>query len=142
MNDKHSFTISKFIRAKREKVYEAWANPAIESKWGCPAHCRQGPMQSDVRVGGHYRNTMYDGDEEVTVFGTYLEVLPNEKLVFTSQWVGGTNPVTTVTVELIDKHGGTHLTLTQTGFATSSSAKGHEDGWASCLNKLVDMLKG
>lgn len=142
MNDKLSFTISKFIKAKREKVYEAWANPAIESKWGCPEHCRQGPMQSDVRVGGSYRNTMYDGEEEVTVFGKYLEVIPNQKLVFTSQWVGGTNPETVVTVEFKDKDGGTELTLSQTGFTTSSSAEGHEEGWASCLNKLADLLKG
>lgn len=140
MSDKNSFTITKFIKANRERVYEAWANPSIESKWGCPEHCRQGPMQSDVRTGGSYRNTMFDGDEEVTVFGTYLEVIPNEKLVFTSQWVGGTNPETIVTVELKDKNGGTELTLTQTGFTTTSSAEGHEEGWASCLNKLVKLM--
>ena len=135
--DKNAFTISQFIKAKRERVYEAWSNPAIENLWSCPEHCRQGPMQADVRVGGKYRNTMFDGDEEVTVFGTYLEVVPNEKLVFTSQWVGGTNPETVVTVELKDKDGGTIVILSQTGFVTESSADGHEEGWAGCLRKLA-----
>ena len=141
MSNKYSFTISKFIKAKREDVFEAWANPAIESKWGCPEHCRQGPMEADVRVGGKYRNTMFDGDEEVTVFGTYLEVEPNHKLVFTSQWLGGTNPETVVTVELKDKNGGTELIMTQSGFDSTASAKGHEEGWASSLNKLVTLMK-
>lgn len=137
MDGRHSFKISKFINAPPERVFEAFANPAIESQWGCPAHCRQGPMRSDVRVGGTYRNTMFDGDEEVTVFGTYLEVVPNQKLVFTSQWVGGTNPETVVTVELRAKDGGTELTLSQTGFGSESSSKGHQEGWDSCLDKLV-----
>lgn len=137
---KNSFTINKFIKAKRRKVFDAWTNPALQKMWDCPEHCDQISLQQNVEVGGSYRNTMFDREskEELTVYGTYLEVVDGVKLRFTSKWEGSSSPETIVTVEFADEGEGTRITLSQEGFSSEASTKGHEEGWASCLKKLAE----
>lgn len=137
---KNSFTITKFIQAKRAKVFEAWTSPELLKKWDCPEHCDQIALEQNIVTGGSYRNTMFDREskEEVTVYGKYLDVINGVKLKFTSQWENDSAPETIVTVEFADKDGGTMITLSQEGFANEALAKGHEEGWASCLKKLAD----
>lgn len=137
MGNNNSFTIKKFIRASRDKVFNAWLDPETLKKWDCPEHCEHSHLEQNVIVGGTYRNSMIDNGVTVTVFGTYREVVLNTKLVFTSQWEDSNSPETLVTVEFADKEGGTEVTLSQTGFENVSTTKGHEEGWASCLNRLA-----
>lgn len=91
---KNSFTITKFIKAKRSRVFEAWINPDLMRQWDCPEHCDPVSVEQDMTPGGSYRNTMIDREsgEEVTVFGRCLELIPGTKLKFTSQWEGSNEP--------------------------------------------------
>jgi uncharacterized protein YndB with AHSA1/START domain len=60
----------------------------------------------DVRVGGQYRLAFLHGDSTMEFFGTYLEVTPPKRLVWTNE-EGDGQTVTTVTFE--EKDGKTLL---------------------------------
>jgi uncharacterized protein YndB with AHSA1/START domain len=75
--------------------------------------------------------------------GTYREVSPPERLVFTHVWLdddGTPGPETVVTVELDEIPEGTLLRFTQTGFATEADRDGHEGGWSECFERLAALL--
>jgi len=63
--------------------------------------------EMDVRVGGKYR-LVFEHDD-MAFFGTYLEVTPHSRLVWTNEESGEGGPVTTVTFE--EKGGRTLLVL-------------------------------
>lgn len=56
----------------------------------------------DVRVGGQYRLVFRHEDSTMEFFGSYLEVAPNSRLVWTNEECDGGTTVTTVTFEEID----------------------------------------
>ena len=66
----------------------------------------------DVRPGGRYRYLQQSADGRELVFvGSYLEVWPTNRLVYTFEIEGQGNPVTT-TVELREEGASTRVTLT------------------------------
>lgn len=134
---KDSLQVTQFISGKRKKVFQAWIDPELVTKWLCPEECRVTYNEADVRVGGSYRESMKCGAAIHTVHGAYREIVTNEKLVFTHQWEEPNAVETVVAVELTDKDSGTEVTLTQRGFVDAGAAKGHEEGWASALRNLA-----
>ena len=138
--------IKKIIHAKRDRVFEAWRNPALMRQWLIPADGSSGKTNIDFRVGGKYQQEMIlgsagstcnkDGTQgEVLLHeGEYLEILPPEKLVFT--WNSPAVQNTRVTVELRDLDGSTELWLTHELLPTEAARKSHNGGWESCLANL------
>lgn len=138
--------ISRFIKAPRERVFEAWTDPEQLMKWMGPGPSYLISAKADVRPGGSYvfeMNTVGCGHENapglVGIRGVYKEVKKPSRLVFTWAWVD--NPTandgeTTVTVDLVEVQGGTQLTLTHTGFATEESRDAHNMGWTGTIDKL------
>lgn len=134
-------TVQRSFDARREEVFDAWTSPEVmrrwlagELDWTTPA------AEVDLRPGGRLRVSMAEaGGEPVHTFeGTYLEVVPPERLVFTMGWLGedADGVTSTVTVEFRDQGGRTTVVLHQTGLASEESRDNHEDGWASCLTNL------
>ena len=56
----------------------------------------------DVRVGGQYRLVFRHEDSTMEFFGTYLEVTPNSRLVWTSEEGDDGKTITTVTFDEAD----------------------------------------
>jgi uncharacterized protein YndB with AHSA1/START domain len=74
----------------------------------------------DLRVGGGWRVTMQepDGGRKYIAVGTYREVVPPERLVYTHSWETDENPVeTVVTVEFHEEGDTTRIVFRQEGFA-------------------------
>jgi uncharacterized protein YndB with AHSA1/START domain len=132
--------VTRFIRGQREKVYEAWTRPDLVAQWLCPTECSVVSNEAKVRVGGAYRETMKCDSELYTVFGTYKEIVPNEKLVFTHRWENSKASETVATVAFVDRSGGTEVTLRQVGFDDPANAKSHEAGWTSALENLAQFI--
>ena len=67
--------------------------------------------EADFRVGGRYRLVFShpSASEPMAFFGTYLEVTPHSRLVWTNEEGGEGGPVTTVTFE--EKRGKTLLVM-------------------------------
>ena len=90
-------------------VFEAWTRPELFKRWWAPKSMGMSlhSCQMDVRVGGKYR--LEFENETMAFFGTYLEVIPHSRLVWTNEESGEGGPVTTVTFE--EKGGKTLLVL-------------------------------
>lgn len=97
----------------------------------------------DLRVGGRFRLGMRklpDG-EIFYLAGTYREVRPPERLVYTWRWESEPElGETLVTVELRERGASTEVVLTHELFPSAEVRQQHERGWASCLDRLAKIL--
>jgi uncharacterized protein YndB with AHSA1/START domain len=80
-------------------VFEAWTTPELMKRWWVPKSMGLSlrSCDMDVRVGGTYR-FVFEPDG-MAFFGTYLEVTPPARLVWTNEEGGEGGSVTTVTFE-------------------------------------------
>jgi uncharacterized protein YndB with AHSA1/START domain len=134
--------------APREKVFRAWTDPRAINKWfvyQTPVHWISDPV-AHTALGGQYRFAVASDNDETQAFkfhGTYQEVQPPEKLVFTWDWevlrdVGPGN--TTVTVEFLNQSGKTKMVLTHEHLASAAARDPFKKGWARCFDRIAHLL--
>ena len=101
--------VTRTFNAPPRIVFEAWTRPELFRQWWLPKSMGMvlRSCEMDVRVGGKYR--LEFEPDGMAFFGTYLEVTPQSRLVWTNEESGEGGPVTTVTFE--DKGGTTLLVL-------------------------------
>jgi len=132
--------IQRRFKASRQRVFEAWTQPAALKRWFAPSDAYTVPeARVDARVGGAYRITMRTAEgEDHTAIGRYLELNPPVRLVFTWTWEGDDDrgAETRVSVDLAEREGETELTLTHESFPTTELRDRHEQGWVGCLERL------
>src|SRR5450755_3791930 len=81
------------IDAPREKVYRAWTDPELLKQWFAPLPYTTPVAELDVRTGGSTLIVMRDPEgHELPNRGVYLEVVKNEKLVFTDAYTKAWEP--------------------------------------------------
>ena len=141
-----SLVIVRTLDAPPELVYEAWTSAEHARRWWYP---RQGGQDfacvafaMDFRVGGDYRYCIRSPQGQDTwAHGTYREIVPNQRLVFTFQWEWAPEPsdetLITVTFEPQGR-AGTKLTFTQAPFRDAAMRDGHEGGWGAVLDRLAE----
>ena len=106
------FEISRVFDAPRDRVWQAWTEAGHLKKWWGPKGNGVRVETMDVRPGGAWRFVQRGPDgRDFVSFGTYLEVSPVTRLVYTFQTEGMPQKVTT-TVALRESGGKTHMTLT------------------------------
>jgi uncharacterized protein YndB with AHSA1/START domain len=135
--------ISRVFPCDRETVFRAWTEPEQLRRWSCPPAATIADAQVDLVVGGRFRLVM-DGPAgaRYTAFGTYREIAPPERLVYTWDWEEPEQAMgeTVVTVEFRDLGGSTEIVLTHEGFPNEDAAAGHSQGWGLCLDQLAELL--
>jgi uncharacterized protein YndB with AHSA1/START domain len=97
----------------------------------------------DLRVGGVYRIVMRQPfRREVVVVGSYHEVDPPSRLVYTLAWERGEwrSREMLVTVEFEDRGQESEIILTHERFSNVASRRFHRFGWRSGLRRLVRLL--
>lgn len=136
-----SLTLRRTFHAERERVFRAWTDATTLRQWFCPVGFSVAAAEVDLRVGGSYRFAMKppDGDPSVA-FGTYREISPPERLVYTWRWEGGEMDDTLVTVEFHDLGGSTEVVLVHEMFPAAEVRDRHAEGWAGCLAHLEQVL--
>lgn len=94
-------------------VFEAWTKPELFRRWWVPKSLGMSLLscEMDVRVGGGYRLVFAGNPEPMAFFGTYKEVAPHSRLVWTNEEGGEDGSVTTVT--LAEKGGKTLLVMSE-----------------------------
>ena len=92
-----------------QAVFEAWTDPVSIKQWFAPRPYSITLCEIDLRPGGGFRTIMNDPDGEQMMDGTscYLEVTPNERLVWTTALAADYRPQTsdlpfTAILELVD----------------------------------------
>ncbi|MEA3203535.1 MAG: hypothetical protein QOI63_1210 [Thermoplasmata archaeon] len=107
-----AFAITRTLHAPAAKVFAAYTDPKQVAHWWAPIGNLK-VERMDVRVGGGFRfvQTAPDG-RAMAYLGSYLDVRPVTRLVYTFQMEGQPAPPTKTTVELTEAAGVTTLTLT------------------------------
>ncbi|CAB3752827.1 SRPBCC family protein [Paraburkholderia solisilvae] len=137
MADQPSLTLRRRIDAAPAKVYAAWTQPAHIVKWMHPNGCDVSVVEMDVRVGGRFWIAMRTPNgEEPQVSGTFREVEPDVKLVYTWAWRETPEQESLVTLTLQPDGGGTLLTLRHERLFDEAVRDSHHDGWSSALDVL------
>lgn len=107
--------------------------------------------QQDIRTGGRYLMEVHDPVNKAVYFGsgTYREVTPPQKIVFTWCWTKDSrdgqqlhpdSPETLVSVEFFARGDQTEVVLTQGVFGSEKDRKDHDQGWNGCFDLLAHML--
>lgn len=96
--------VTRTVDAPAPLVFEAWTNSELFRKWWVPKSFGLTLLacDMDVRVGGQYRLVFPRGDSTMEFFGTYLEVVPHSRLVWTNDEDDAGQTITTVTFEETD----------------------------------------
>jgi uncharacterized protein YndB with AHSA1/START domain len=103
--------VTRTFNAPARIVFDAWTRPELFKRWWVPKSAGMSLLscEMDVRVGGKYRLVFgTDASKAMEFFGSYIEVVPNSRLVWTNDESGG-GAVTTVTFE--EKGGRTLLVM-------------------------------
>ncbi len=136
--------MTRFIRAPRDKVFDAFTSQSALAAWHCPRGMGVLEATADPRVGGKYRIVMggRDGAKHI-VRGEYQALDRADFLAYTWQWEAGSLPPdlkTLIEVTLTEQDGGTHLHMRHSGFPDTQSRDSHLGGWQSVYNRLADYL--
>ncbi|MFG6444945.1 SRPBCC domain-containing protein [Microbacterium sp. P06] len=145
IDSSRGFTVERLLDATPEQIWTAWTDADEAAQWWHPAGATT-PRESvsiDPRVGGLYTYTMVDdtSGEEFPTGGQYLEVVPQERLVFTWGEPGADpddTPVVTVTIASAGDLA--RLTFDLRGVDGTAGDESYYDGWASALDELVTHL--
>ena len=136
---------TRVVNAPRRVVIDAWTNPKHVPRWMLgPEGWTMPVCEIDLRVGGAWRFVWRKSDGmEMTMTGTYREVVPPERLVSTERW-GPEWPETVNAVVLTETAGQTTITLTIT-YPTKQArdaalATGMADGMDPSYARLDSLL--
>ena len=91
----------------------------------------------EARVGGSFRFNLENGN---SIVGTYLQIIPSEKLVFTWSGEAAQGRETLVTLEFLDQGSVTEVVLTHERLSTPELRALVEGGWTSMLDTLAEVL--
>jgi uncharacterized protein YndB with AHSA1/START domain len=143
------------IDAPRERVWAAWTQPEHLRKWFVPAPWTVPECEVDLRPGGIFRFVLRspEGEEHPNV-ACYLEVAPQERLVWTLALLPGYRPVRpspveplvfTAIITLEARGKGTRYTATVL-HRDEAEVKRHEemgfhDGWGAVADQLAVLVK-
>lgn len=135
--------ISRTLAAPRALVFEAWSTADHMKRWFCPEGFTVPEAEVDFRPGGVCNICMRSPDgQDFWSRGRYLEIVPPDRLVFTTGLGEADAPKftahTTVTFE--DHMRGTRMTVHQQyevfDEAFMSAIEGATEGWRTTLDKL------
>ena len=134
-----SLLLVRRFRAPPALVYAAWTRPEMLAQWWGPHHTRVERAELDVRVGGRFRVVLFETDngERHEVSGTYTEIEPQRRLVFSWAWASTPERVSRVTVTFRPVSDGTEVTLVHDRFADADTATRHRRGWTESLERLT-----
>ena len=131
-----TLTTEHVFKAAPKAVFEAWLDPEMLRKFMTPTPDMKVPSaSSDAKVGGRFSIIMKSGENEIPHAGTYTEISPYDRLVFTWESPFSTDG-SEVTLTFAELDGGTHLTLTHRRFPDQESRDNHKSGWEHILKTL------
>jgi uncharacterized protein YndB with AHSA1/START domain len=136
--------LHRVIGAPAERIYRAFLDGDAMSKW-LPPHGFTGKVhQMDARVGGSWRMsfTNFSGGGSHSFGGSYLELVPGERLRYTSRFDDANLPgEMTTTVTLRSTPFGTEMNVTQEGIPAVIPVEACYLGWQQSLTLLAQLVE-
>jgi len=140
-----SVQLARTIAAPRDRVFDAWTDPEqMMQWWGRGPGMTVPAAEVDLREGGRYRIVMRGEGLDTAAVGTFLEVNPPGRLVYSFHWepdlVGAGDSL--VTVEFRDLGQSTEVLLTHDGFEEPGVRGFHGVGWTVSFDRLAAVCTG
>ena len=136
--------VTRTVNGPARLVFEAWTKPELFRRWWVPKSCGLTLLscEMDVRVGGAYRLVFSHQASTMEFFGTYREVTPHSRLVWTNEEGDSGETVTTVT---FDESAGKTLVVVHDLYPTKKAlddaiASGSTSGMPEALDQLDELL--
>jgi uncharacterized protein YndB with AHSA1/START domain len=143
----HELSITRFIAAPPETVFHVWTERTGE--WWAPRPYTTPVVELDLRAGGGARMDMQAPDGTAMPHqGIFLEIVPNEKIVFTDSFRAGwipQDPFMVVIVTFEAEGAGTRYTA-RVRHWNEETLKRHEEmgfheGWGICAAQLAELAE-
>ena len=143
--------VRRTFAAPIEKAFQAWIDPKKMTHWFARGPHMKQPAKviiAEAQTGGRYMVEVecppdeHEGDTKVfRIQGTYREIRPPEKLVFTWWWEGADFKESLITVEFrkLGQSNFTEITLTHE-LLPEKEREGHRKGWEGCFDMLEKTL--
>jgi uncharacterized protein YndB with AHSA1/START domain len=144
--DARELVLTRLIDAPRDSLFRCWTEPALIVQWFTPPPWKTIHAETDVRPGGASYIVMKGPDgTEMPNRGVYLEVVKNERLVFTdaysSAWVPSDKPFFTCVLTFDDEGGRTRYTARARHWTAEDCAAhekmGFHTGWGVATDQLA-----
>ena len=142
-------TLTRIIDTPPAVVFDAWTKPELLMKWFCPKPWSVSSAELDVRPGGSSIIVMRSPEgEEFPNSGVYLEVVKNEKLVFTDAytkaWEPSEKPFMTGIITFEEDSGKTKYTALVRHWSEADRKQheemGFHEGWSKATDQLVELV--
>ena len=158
LDPKLDLLLERVVDVPRELVWRAWTTPEHVKKWFTPAPWTTVDCEIDLRPGGIFRTVMRSPEGQTFPnVGCYLEVVENERLIWTNAVAPGYRPnespascpgdpfYFTGIISLESQGSGTKYSALVM-HADAASCKRHEDmgfynGWGAALDQLITVTK-
>jgi uncharacterized protein YndB with AHSA1/START domain len=147
---KLDLVLERTLDVPRELVWTAWTTPAHIRQWFVPRPWTITDCEIDLRPGGVFRFVMRSPEgKDFPNTGCFLEILPNQRLVWTDALLPGyrpsENPFFTAILSLEAQGSGTRYTAIAL-HRDEAGRKKHEemgfyDGWGIVADQLVEYIK-
>ncbi len=158
MNPELDLLLERVVDVPRELVWRAWTEPELLKQWFCPLPWTTVDCQIELRPGGVFATVMRSPEgQEFPNEGCYLEVVPQERLVWTDCLQAGFRPASkgylttdagfyiTCVLTLESVGSGTrysaHAMHSDQAGRDKHQAMGFTEGWGAALDQLVAMCK-
>lgn len=141
----------RILGAPRGSVWRCWTEPGLLEQWFCPKPWYVTDARTDLRPGGEFFTVMNGPEgERFDNLGVYLDVAPEQRIVFTDAFVPGWRPsarpfmVAEVTFE--DAGEGRTRYTARAMHWTDEARKEHEamgfhEGWDAAANQLEALAR-
>ena len=151
--DASALTIERHIKAPPAMVWRAWSEPDHFAKWWIPAPFECQVVKMDLRPGGGFETLMRQGDApfQPHVQGCFLDIVPAERLVFTTVLTAGWQPyepwlALTAIITFAAEAGGTRY-ASRVLHKTPDEARKHDEmgfqeGWGTAIDQLAALVQG
>ena len=140
----YTLNFHRVLKAPPSRVYKAFLDPAASAKWLPPAGYTCTVHHMDAKVGGSFRMTFteFDSGGGNSFGGTYLELIPNEKLRYTDKFDDpNLASEITVTVNLKKVSCGTDVSIEQAGVPDIIPMEMCHLGWQDSLKQLAQFVE-
>ena len=147
----HELVLTRILDAPRDKIWRCWTEPRLLKQWFAPRPYTTPVAELDVRPGGASLITMRTPDgQDMPNPGMYLEVVKNERLVFTdafgSGWKPAGKPFMVAEITLEDAGPGKTKYTARAMHWNEETRQQHEamgfhQGWGQCADQLEELAK-
>lgn len=146
----HDFVVSRFIKARRSLVWDAWTMPEQLAQWWCPKPITCRVTNFNLHPGGAFDIMMRDpSGQEMPQTGAFLDVVHQERIIFTtaltSNWRPAPMPLPiTGIITMADEDDGTRYETRVLYIDEEERQKlaqmRFEAGWSQAIDQLDDLV--